>query len=110
MLWKIYAGYKKSTKQEAAIFVFEKTQMNKWARKDRENMIEILKKGVNQLTRLKHPRVLTVQHPLEESRYVLYLGYDILQGVLRSYLKTIVNLHCFTGIAWHLQLNPYLPA
>lgn len=71
LLWKIYAGYKKSTKQEAAIFVFEKKQLDKWSRKDRDNMVDILKKGVNQLTRLKHPRVLTVQHPLEESRLEL---------------------------------------
>jgi len=69
LMWKIYSGFKKSTRQEAAVFVFEKNQLDKWSRKDRENMIVILKKGVHQLTRLKHPRVLTVQHPLEESRY-----------------------------------------
>lgn len=67
-MWKIYSGYKKSTKQEAAIFVFEKKQLDKWSKRDRENMIETLKKGVSQLTRLRHPRILTVQHPLEESR------------------------------------------
>lgn len=70
-MWKIYSGNKKSTKQEAAIFVFEKKQLDKWSKRDRDNMIEALKKGVSQLTRLRHPRVLTVQHPLEESRYEL---------------------------------------
>ena len=29
---------------------------------------EMMKRGVGQLTRLRHPRILTVQHPLEESR------------------------------------------
>jgi len=68
LLWKIYSGYKKSTRQEASVFIFEKKELDKWVKKDRERMIETLKKGVQQLTKLRHPRVLTVQHPLEESR------------------------------------------
>ncbi|KDR18011.1 hypothetical protein L798_07802, partial [Zootermopsis nevadensis] len=68
LLWKIYQGYKKSTKQEAAIFVFEKRQLERWPRSDREAMLEMLRRGVSQLTRLRHPQILIVQHPLEESR------------------------------------------
>ncbi|XP_045104651.1 SCY1-like protein 2 isoform X3 [Portunus trituberculatus] len=34
-------------------------------------MLDRLRKGVSQLTRLRHPQVLTVQHPLEESRDTL---------------------------------------
>lgn len=69
LLWKIYSGYKKSTKQEAAIFVFEKRMLERWpAKADRELVLETLKRGVTQLTKLRHPQVLTVQHPLEESR------------------------------------------
>lgn len=72
LLWKVYSGYKKSTRQEAAIFIFEKRALDKWNKRSREVMVEILKKGVLQLTKLKHPRVLTVQHPLEESRLIFY--------------------------------------
>uniref|UniRef100_A0A671QTU7 SCY1-like protein 2 n=1 Tax=Sinocyclocheilus anshuiensis TaxID=1608454 RepID=A0A671QTU7_9TELE len=35
---------------------------------EKDQIIDSLKKGVQQLTRLRHPRLLTVQHPLEESR------------------------------------------
>jgi len=70
LLWKVYEGYKKSTKQEAAIFVFEKKQLDRWPRGDRDVILETLKRGVSQITRLRHPQILTVQHPLEESRYV----------------------------------------
>ena len=35
---------------------------------DREVAIEFFRSGVSRLTRLRHPRLLTVQHPLEESR------------------------------------------
>lgn len=72
LLWKIYQGYKKSTKQEAAIFVFEKRQLERWPRSDREAMLEMLRRGVSQLTRLRHPQILIVQHPLEESRQEIY--------------------------------------
>ena len=57
LVWKIYSGYKKSTKQEAAIFVFEKRQIEKWDKNERERMLDKLRKGVSQLTRLRHPQV-----------------------------------------------------
>lgn len=68
LLWKIYQGYKKSTKQEAAIFVFEKRHLEKFPRADRDVILETLKRGVAQLTRLRHPQILIVQHSMEESR------------------------------------------
>ncbi|KAI8421429.1 hypothetical protein MSG28_009499, partial [Choristoneura fumiferana] len=68
LLWKIYKGYKKSTKQEASIFVFEKKQLEKFTKADRDIMLDTLKRGIVQLTKLRHPQILTVQHSLEESR------------------------------------------
>lgn len=68
LLWKIYSGYKKSTNQPASIFLLEKRQLDKWSKTEREHIIEVIKKGVAQLSRLKHPQILTVQHTLEESR------------------------------------------
>ena len=56
-MWKIYKGYKKSTKQEAAIFLFEKKQLDKWDKQDREQTLEKMRKGISQLTRLRHPQV-----------------------------------------------------
>ena len=54
--------------QEAAVFVFEKKLLDKYSKRDRELIVEILKKGVSQLTRLRHPKILSVLNPLEESR------------------------------------------
>jgi len=70
LLWKIYSGYKKSTQQPASIFLLEKRQLDKWSKTEKEHIVEVVKKGVAQLTRLKHPQVLTVQHTLEESRFI----------------------------------------
>ncbi|XP_072311198.1 SCY1-like protein 2 [Eucyclogobius newberryi] len=68
MCWRIYNGIKKSTKQEVAVFVFDKKVVDKYQKYEKDQIIDSLKKGVQQLTRLRHPRLLTVQHPLEESR------------------------------------------
>lgn len=68
MCWRIYNGTKKSTKQEVAVFVFDKKMIDKYQKFEKDQIIDSLKKGVTQLTRLRHPRLLTVQHPLEESR------------------------------------------
>ncbi|BFF90573.1 SCY1-like protein 2 [Drosophila madeirensis] len=68
LMWKVYNGYKKSTKQEVSVFVFEKKLLERWSKDDRETMLETLRRGVQQLTKIRHPHVLTVQHPLEESR------------------------------------------
>lgn len=50
------------------MFVFEKKHLEKYSKDDRELILDILKRSVVQLTKIRHPRVLTVQHPLEESR------------------------------------------
>ncbi|XP_059905374.1 SCY1-like protein 2 isoform X2 [Gadus macrocephalus] len=68
LCWRIYNGTKKSTKQEVAVFVFDKKLIDKYQKFDKDQIIDSLKRGVQQLTRLRHPRLLTVQHPLEESR------------------------------------------
>jgi SCY1-like protein 2 len=63
LMWKIYSGSKKSTRQSAAVFVLEKRALEaRYPDKlDREAILEQCRKAVAQLTRLKHPQVLTVQ-------------------------------------------------
>lgn len=70
LLWKIFSGYKKSTNQEASIFLLEKKQLDRLSKNDREAVLDVLRKGISQLSRLRHPQVLIVQHTLEESRFV----------------------------------------
>ncbi|KAF4791536.1 SCY1-like protein 2 [Turdus rufiventris] len=72
LAWKIFNGTKKSTKQEVAVFVFDKKLIDKYQKFEKDQIIDSLKRGVQQLTRLRHPRLLTVQHPLEESRNKFY--------------------------------------
>ena len=61
-------GFRRLSLQEVSIFMFEKKQIDRYSRRDKDIIIDTLKKGVSQLTRLRHPKILSVLHPLEESR------------------------------------------
>lgn len=45
--------------------------MERWPKHEKEAFPELLKRGVNQLSRLRHPRLLVIERVLEESRYFL---------------------------------------
>ncbi|XP_071453052.1 SCY1-like protein 2 [Hetaerina americana] len=92
LLWKVYSGYKKSTKQEASIFLLEKRLFEGWSKSDREATLESLKRGIGQLTRLRHPQILVVQHPLEESRESLAFATEPVFASLANILGNNTNL------------------
>ena len=78
----------KMDRQLYSVFVFDKSQIDALANKgEREAALEHLKKGVTQLTRLRHPAILTVHHPLEESRSSLAFVTEHVYGHLESILK-----------------------
>nr|CAH7718028.1 unnamed protein product [Callosobruchus chinensis] len=92
LLWKIYNGYKRSTKQEASVFVFEKRQLERYNKNEREMILEILRRGVVQLTKIRHPKILTVQHPLEESRESLAFATEPVFASLANILGQTTNM------------------
>lgn len=92
LAWKVYAAVKKTTKEEASLFVFERKQLDKYSRKDRDLVTEVLKKGVAQLTKLRHPSILTVQHALEESRDSLAFATEPVSASLANLLGSHENL------------------
>lgn len=92
LAWKIFNGTKKSTKQEVAVFVFDKKLIDKYQKFEKDQIIDSLKRGVQQLTRLRHPRLLTVQHPLEESRDCLAFCTEPVFASLANVLGSCENL------------------
>ncbi|NWR34968.1 SCYL2 protein, partial [Tachuris rubrigastra] len=92
LAWKIFNGTKKSTKQEVAVFVFDKKLIDKYQKFEKDQIIDSLKRGVQQLTRLRHPRLLTVQHPLEESRDCLAFCTEPVCASLANVLGNWDNL------------------
>lgn len=74
-----------------AVFVFDKTQL-KYTKDDRETILDILRRGVQQLTKIRHPRILTVQHPLEESRDSLAFVTEPIYASLSNILGNHTNM------------------
>lgn len=54
--------------------------------------MESLKHGVQQLTKIRHPQVLTVQHPLEESRDSLAFATEPIFASLANILGETNNM------------------
>jgi len=92
LMWKIYSGVKKSTRQPASVFVFERAMLDRFDKQEKDIIWDLMKKGVSQLTRLRHPQILTVQHPLEESRDCLAFATEPVFASLANTLGQHENL------------------
>ncbi|KJH43996.1 HEAT repeat protein [Dictyocaulus viviparus] len=82
--WKIFKGVKKSTKKVVSIWIFDKKDIDRWPKEDRELFLTLIKHGVSQLTRLRHPRLLVIEHPIEESRDSLAFASELVFACLSS--------------------------
>ena len=96
LLWKVHNAIKKSTQQvrrvkysskqqacpflfpvpvliqEVSVFLFSKVapELEKVPKKRREAIYEMLRRCPTNLARLRHPHLLMIEHPVEESRCV----------------------------------------
>ena len=78
--WKIFDGKKKSTGAQASIFVFERKSLDVHSsglggrtsatsiRKVQDEVVERLKKEASSLARLRHPSILQLVEPVEDTR------------------------------------------
>jgi len=78
--WKIYDATKKATGQGVSVFVFDRKSLEPnprglsnrpglSGRQAQEEVIERLKKEASSLARLRHPSILELAEPVEETRY-----------------------------------------
>lgn len=77
--WKIYDAKKKSTGKAVSVFVFDRKSLDAHAgslgrssasslKKATEEVVERLKKEASSLARLRHPNILELVEPVEETR------------------------------------------
>ncbi|XP_060082197.1 SCY1-like protein 2 [Ylistrum balloti] len=87
MVWKIYDAVRKEDKKEASVCIFEKKIADKLHKpRRRETVTEILRQGVQLLEKFKHPRLLGILHPLEESHNSLAFATEPLFASLANVL------------------------
>ncbi|GAB6033329.1 hypothetical protein CHUAL_013097 [Chamberlinius hualienensis] len=98
LIWKIYEAIRRTDKKESSVFVFEKKLAEKLHKPRRkETITEILRQGVKELERFKHPKLLNVLHPVEESSETLAFATEPVMGSLANLIacnddKTQSNL------------------
>ena len=77
--WKIYDAKKKSTGKTYSVFVFDKKSLDAHAnslgrsggnsfKRTIEEVVERLKKEASSLAKLRHPNILELVEPVEETR------------------------------------------
>ncbi|KAG0042767.1 hypothetical protein BGZ83_012204 [Gryganskiella cystojenkinii] len=97
-LWKIHRGTKRTTGQEVAIFekniVESISSLRRQApsKRDQERVYEFLKKEASQLARLRHPCMLEVVEPVDESRTAIAFATEPIFASLSNLLGNYENL------------------
>ncbi|XP_041357595.1 SCY1-like protein 2 [Gigantopelta aegis] len=87
MVWKIFEAVRQDDKKEASVFIFDKKIADKLHKpRRRETVSEILRKEVHHLSRIKHPKILTVFHGLEECHDSLAFATEPVMGSLANIL------------------------
>jgi SCY1-like protein 2 len=66
-LWRIHPCTHKASGQTYSAFVFDKKHVERFAKHEQAQIMDVLKKGAASLARLRHPRVLEI-HQVELSR------------------------------------------
>ena len=85
--WTIQNAVKRSTKEKVSAFILSKKTFEKLSRSNKESTLELYRNGVRLLTKLHHPKILTVQHPLEETRDCLAFATEPIVNTLSSSVK-----------------------
>uniref|UniRef100_T1IGV0 Protein kinase domain-containing protein n=1 Tax=Strigamia maritima TaxID=126957 RepID=T1IGV0_STRMM len=95
LTWRVHDAVRRCDKKEASVFVFEKKVAEKLHKPRRkETITEILRQSIRELERLKHPKLLLVIHPVEESRWDL-AGFHVILWNLTGFHVILWNLTGF---------------
>ena len=85
--WVIHNAVKRSTKEQVSVFVLSKKIFDKMSKSNKEHVLEQYRTGVKLLTKVRHPKFLTIQHPLEESRESLAFATEPCVNALSNLIK-----------------------
>lgn len=96
--WKIHDAKKKSTGKEASVFIFDRKSLETNSgglgrssasslKKAVEEVVERLKKEASSLARLRHPNVLELVEPVEETRNGLQFATEAVTTSLSGLLQ-----------------------
>ncbi|ESO87504.1 hypothetical protein LOTGIDRAFT_127669 [Lottia gigantea] len=96
-VWKIFEAIRLEDSKEASVFWFEKKVADKLHKpRRRETVSEILRKDVTQLSRIRHPKIISIQHGVEECHDSLAFAtepiFASLSNILGNYERMPANI------------------
>ncbi|KAJ1364997.1 SCY1-like protein 2, partial [Parelaphostrongylus tenuis] len=88
-----------------SVWIFDKKDIDRWPKDDRESFLSLIRQGVSQLTKLRHPRLLVVEHPIEESRDSLAFATEPVFACLANCLCRPEHVSASSSSAASTHLN-----
>ncbi|EGG23779.1 SCY1 family protein kinase [Cavenderia fasciculata] len=85
--WKIHDAIKKSSSEETSVFYFEKKSIEKLPKANQTEIIDYLKKEAQSLQRLRHPAILQVVSPIEETKTTMYFATEPILATLDALIQ-----------------------
>lgn len=88
LAWKIYPARTKQTDEEVSIWVFDKKAftLDKSKKNELNQFVDLLKKDAQLLVKLRHPHILRLRRPLEETKTNLVLETEPIVASLANVL------------------------
>lgn len=93
--WTVYSASKKGTNEEVSVFTFDKKNLSTLLKRGSIDsnlktnyVLELLRKDVSSLSRLRHPSLLQVVEPLEESKSSMSFVTRRIQSMLQDFIKS----------------------
>ncbi|KZT56720.1 hypothetical protein CALCODRAFT_453963 [Calocera cornea HHB12733] len=86
--WKVQAATHKTTAKQVSVWSFEKRSMDKMGAAGKERIIEVLKHEASSLSRLRHPCILEMVEPMEETRAEITFATEPLTSSLALSIPT----------------------
>eukprot|EP00026_Physarum_polycephalum_P002874 Phypoly_transcript_02883.p1 GENE.Phypoly_transcript_02883~~Phypoly_transcript_02883.p1 ORF type:complete len:854 (+),score=156.21 Phypoly_transcript_02883:57-2618(+) len=68
LAWKVFSGVKRATNEDVAIFIFDKRLLERLPKQAQDAACAIVRRDAQTLTKLRHPSILRVLSPLEETK------------------------------------------
>eukprot|EP00729_Bicosta_minor_P019887 gene19887-29077_t len=94
-LWKIHDAVQRTPHQEVSVWVLDKKALmnsKELKKPQKEKLLEVLRKGPSKLQLLKHPQVLAVTMPMDESKDIIAFATERVFASLNNVLGKTDNI------------------
>lgn len=89
---KVYNAKRRGSNEPVSLFVFDKAQLEKYPRNQRDNAITMLRHEIRHLTKLRHPKILSILKPEQETKKAIVIETETIFGSLSNILRDYTNI------------------